>query len=465
MTDKHVDDLIRKLEMEVAPDPAFVSRTFDRLEPRVRRTRRDATHRLWRPQRWLVDGIAVRRIALAGTQPSVRWLLVAVALAIAVTGVILAAGTRPRLLVTVPPSLTDASPAPSQVPPATVSPQPSRGPAVTVGPNWRWVETGAMLEPRIEHTATLLRDGRVLVAGGMDQDGVILASAEIYDPATAIWAPTAPMNWTRYGHDALLLADGSVLVAGGSAPVSSGGSSAVVGEIWDPATGRWTETGPPVYGRATALASLHDGRVLVVGGTAPGVASGVFDPEHGTWTETGPVIVWRYNHALVALRDGSVLLAGGDHRDGMSEVPVTTLEVFDPGTGTWTAAADMAEGLDVRGGGILLPGGEVLIATSDWQVHLYDPSNRVVRPVARAPQPWMSQPALLADGTVLFNFGDSAGLFDPETRVWVTAEPPAESRYGGSATLLATGELLVTGGQSLLNQRVVLAPVVFGPGD
>src|SRR5262249_9666127 len=79
-----------------------------------------------------------------------------------------------------------------------------------------WSYTGSMTTPRRSHTATLLPNGKVLVAGGSDDVDNILASAEVYDPSTGSWTPTGSMRDAHRIHSAILLPNGKVLVAGGS---------------------------------------------------------------------------------------------------------------------------------------------------------------------------------------------------------------------------------------------------------
>jgi hypothetical protein len=151
-----------------------------------------------------------------------------------------------------------------------------------------------MIEARAHHTATLLRDGRVLVAGGSSvgfiiPEGVephLLASAELYDPGSGSWTPTGSMIEVRNGHTATLLPDGRVLVAGGYSVGGVGGPVASA-ELYDPSTGSWTPTGSMMRARAGHTATLlPDGRVLVAGGSGGDsgtVASAeLYDPGSGT---------------------------------------------------------------------------------------------------------------------------------------------------------------------------------------
>ncbi len=102
-----------------------------------------------------------------------------------------------------------------------------------------WAATGSMNSSRIVHTATLLQNGTVLAAGGVDDDYDMQASAELYSPAAGTWAPTGSLNQARYYHAAALLDDGRVLVAGGINE-----SMAYIGsaEVYSPTTGGWTTT-------------------------------------------------------------------------------------------------------------------------------------------------------------------------------------------------------------------------------
>src|SRR5262249_3699891 len=158
-----------------------------------------------------------------------------------------------------------------------------------------------MSEGRRAFTLTRLLNGKVLAAGGFNTNGAT-ASADIYDPATAQWTPTNPLQTPRGLHSATLLPDGRVLVAGGedlqptppgANPVDSALASA---EIYDPATGQWTPTGSlgQVRQEQTAML-LPNGKVLVAAGEAyfdglfPTSAE-LYDPASGKWSPTLPLL-------------------------------------------------------------------------------------------------------------------------------------------------------------------------------
>jgi hypothetical protein len=152
-----------------------------------------------------------------------------------------------------------------------------------------------------------LPSGKVLVTGGYGRSGS-LASAEVYDPATGAWSTTGPLATTRDNHTATLLPSGKVLVTGGYGP---GGSA----EVYDPATGAWSTTGPLATARYDHTATLlPSGKVLVTGGGGPNghlASAEVYDPATGAWSTTGPLATARDNHTATLLPSGKVLVTGG----------------------------------------------------------------------------------------------------------------------------------------------------------
>src|SRR5437773_2566641 len=145
-----------------------------------------------------------------------------------------------------------------------------------------WLSTGNLNTARVNHTATLLPNGKVLVVGGSTNDGNRLDSAELYDPATGTWAVTDRLNASRAGHTATLVPNGQVPVVGGAQTFSTLDTA----ELYDPATGTWTRTNPPAANRFDHTATLlQTGKVLIAGGASQGFAIGaeLYDPprRHG----------------------------------------------------------------------------------------------------------------------------------------------------------------------------------------
>jgi hypothetical protein len=201
---------------------------------------------------------------------------------------------------------------------------------------------------RSSHTATLLRDGRVLIIGGYGADGERLATAELYVPATGRFSATGSMPSPRADQTATLLADGRVLIVGGTGPGYTFLASAL---LYDPKTGTFAPTGSMSVPRESATATLlRDGRVLVAGGHAGRheairiyASAEVYDPATGRFTAVGDMTIARHKHDAVQLRDGRVLIVGGsDERDDAGLYRST--EIFDPSTGSFHAAGRLHEG-------------------------------------------------------------------------------------------------------------------------
>jgi hypothetical protein len=258
-----------------------------------------------------------------------------------------------------------------------------------------WAHTGSLNFPRIGHTATLLTNGQVLVAGGEDSQSHLIAASELYNPATGTWAVTGSLATPRIDHTATLLANGEVLVAGG---VSTGYIASA--ELYNPSTGQWSATGSMSVSRAFAGAAL--------------------------------------------LRNGQVLLAGGSNLEGTSN---TTAELFTPVTGKWTATTDMPGGHSSPA--TLLGSGKVLVIGSGGVI--YDPTT--AQWTATGPLYYSitgGSAALLGNGDVLA-YGNhfscyAAQYFSPSTNTWArTIGQCGNSVSNGPLALLGTGKVLLAG--------------------
>jgi len=236
--------------------------------------------------------------------------------------------------------------------------------------NGSWAASGNLGTARWAHTATLLRNGKVLITGGISalfDNTYPLASAELYDPALGTWAATGSLTTTRAYHTATLLPNGKVLVAGGYLNGTYGHLESA--ELYDPASGTWAATGSLVTARAVQSATLlRDGKVLVLGGwgTANGTVSvlasaELYDPSSGNWAATGSLATGRYLNTATLLSDGKVLVAGGYVGGTTDDSWLKSAELYDPASGTWAATGDLLTRRAAHTA-TLLPNGDVLVA-------------------------------------------------------------------------------------------------------
>jgi len=335
----------------------------------------------------------------------------------------------------------------------------------------RFTPTGSLNEARGLHTATLLPDNRVLVAYGSNSSSytnatgyVGLSSVEVYDPGPGTFTEIVGDDGAGiYGHTATLLQNGEVLLAGGfvNSVWDYGGSTSSNGTgLYDSATGVFSGTGNMTANRGDHTATLlTNGKVLIAGGadqdpTGTGLASAeLYDPSTGTFTQTGSMAVGRFLHTATLLQNGKVLMVGG----ALTSVsdPVATAEVYDPSTGIFTVTGAMATAREQHTA-TLLPDGRVLIvggttstgATATAEV--YDPSTgsfSVTGSMAEART--FHTATLLVNGKVLVAGGDensTAEVYDPATGYFSITGGMEIGRSGHTATLLPNGSVLVAGG-------------------
>jgi Galactose oxidase, central domain/Kelch motif len=357
-----------------------------------------------------------------------------------------------------------ASASPSQ-PVATPIPTPAASTAIASP----MALTGPLGAGRQIHTATLLADGRVVIAGGFDFADLPLASASLYDPATNTFSPTGSMAAARGLDTATLLSDGRVLIAGGG-PASwvHPGPYLASAELYDPKTGTFSPTGSMTTTREAQTATrLNDGRVLIAGGIDVGqhaVASAeLYDPKAGTFSPTGSMTTARAFHTATLLSDGRVLIVGGNAGIwGFTGAIRASAEIYNPKTGTFSVTGPMTSARAwhtatlLSDGRVLMTGG-VNAGVQLASAELYDPKTGTFTPTGSMKDARVYQTAaLLSDGRVLVAGGGadytngiflaSAELYDPKTGTFRVTGSMIEARTYQTASVLADGRVLVTGG-------------------
>jgi hypothetical protein len=360
---------------------------------------------------------------------------------------------------------TTAAATPYATPPPTPQTTPRPTPAPTYGPPGKFVATGSMTRGRDGHTATLLLDGRVLMAGGEGYDEG--RSAEMYDPKTGKFSRTGSMAVGRWVATATLLLDGRVLIFGGWEYTDRDHrAESASAELYDPRTGTFARTGSLSAPRHFQTATrLRDGRVLVAGGEVAGDYQGsdtaeLYDPATGKFSPTGSMTRARVFHTATLLLDGHVLIAGGNGD--------SSAELYDPVMGTFSETGSMTV-VNEYHVATLLSDGRVLVAGGGEREGITYPSAELYDPTAGTFSPTGSMinqcncsvgsaasAPLLADGRVLVpdlvspgssEFVASAELYDPATGTFSQAGPMSRFREGFTDTLLADGRVLFAGNE------------------
>jgi large repetitive protein len=282
-----------------------------------------------------------------------------------------------------------------------VGSQPTRPslPALIPADHGMFTSTGSMAVGREQPSATLLRDGRVLVIGGYRP----VALAELWDPDTGEFSPAGTLVHARWAHTATLLADGRVLVVGGVGVPGDGDADGhlTVAELWDPSTLSFSALSSPSQARFTGTAAL--------------------------------------------MPDGRVLISGGSDVSDAGPVPA---EVWDPASGAFGPAESLAA--TVRPDGTLLADGRVLVIDG-LVARLWDPATYSYSAAGSLHQArsYGTTSTLLSDGRVLVVGGDdspgSAEIWDPSTLTFERTGAPLERRSRHTAVLLADGRVLVLG--------------------
>ena len=328
-----------------------------------------------------------------------------------------------------------------------------------------WVTNGPLATARYNHTATLLANGKVLVAGGYNPTFFYLSSAELFDPATGNWSAAGSMATNRSTFTATMLPNGKVLVVGGFAQNGFNIPTYSSAELYDPLSGTWTNTGSLNVARAGHTATLlTNGQVLVAGGYVAGLgnptayigSAELYDPVAGTWTLTGSLAAARFGHTATLLPNGKVLVAAGQS----NSLYLASAEVYDPNLGTWAATGPLTTSRAMHTA-TLLPNGNVLVAggartNSIASAELYNPATGTWTNTGSMAYARVYHTAtLLPNGTVLVTGGfhspdvySSAEIYDPASGAWAATSAMTTARENHTATLLTNGNVLVVAGQN-----------------
>ena len=251
-----------------------------------------------------------------------------------------------------------------------------------------WSSGGDMLTAHYSHTATLLSNGKVLVAG---QEG-----AELYDPVTNTWSRTGSMVNGGSGHTAILLPNGKVLVTGGGFGDS---------ELYNPDVNTWSSAGSMIttHGKPNVIL-LQNGNVLVAGGISNLIANAeLYDSVNNTWGNAGSMATGRNNTTATLLSTGKILVIGDIPSGG---------ELYDPTTNTWSSADSM-----------------VMEGRSKYTISSTLNGN-----------------VLITGGWYVSRLTAGAELYDSATNTWSSAGNMSIARRGFTATTLQNGNVLVAGG-------------------
>ncbi|HRG47185.1 MAG TPA: kelch repeat-containing protein [Leptospiraceae bacterium] len=322
--------------------------------------------------------------------------------------------------------------------------------------------TGSLNEGRYNHTATLLSNGNVLIAGGYSNSSGYRSSAELYDPTKGKFTLTGSMTLAREKHTASLLNTGKILIVGGYNS-SSGTMSST--ELYDPTTGSFTSgtstTSPRYLHTATVL---QNGKVLLTGGsnrssignTTVYATAELYDPAAGVFTATGSMNVARFTHNAVLLSSGKVLVSGGAN----ITTNLSSAEVYDPTTGIFTLISSSMNLSRFNHTANTLSSGKVLIAGQNStstlvNAQVYDPTANVFLTTGAMGTGRSEQIAVtLPNGKILLTGGRSADngyladgeIYDEMLGTFASVGNMKSIRVAHTGTLLGNGNVLIVGG-------------------
>ena len=339
-------------------------------------------------------------------------------------------------------------------------------------------DTGSLATARALHSSVTLPNGMVLIAGGspsFSNRAVAFASAELYNPVTHTFTAAGSMHVGRSAFSMTLLQNGLVLVAGGlngTAAVSSA-------ELFDPSTNNFTLlSNSMVTARVDHIATLlANGKVLITGGNSNGTelaSAEIFDPTTNTFTATSQSMTTaRDLHQAVLLPNGKVFITGGFATSGANNA-LASAELYDPVADTFTATGSMATPRYEHASALLFTG-KVLVGggfsgngftTPLVAAEIYDPSTGTFGPTTNAPRAlvgFLSSVPVLADGTVFLQDSVDAQIYDPTAGTFRLTGNTTTLQAQPLTALMADGTVLVTGGVGSDGNTGVANAEIFYP--
>lgn len=354
---------------------------------------------------------------------------------------------------------------------SVTNPSPGGGTSATVGP---WAPTGNMTMGRYLHTQTLLKNGKVLVSGGGVFAGLVYsvsATAEIYDPTSRSFTSTGSMIVARAYSSATLLGNGKVLIAGGTSSAPNGSPSLgalASAELYDPTSGTFSSTGSMTAARMFPIATLlSNSTVLITGGVDSNgnilSSAEIYNPGTGTFTATASMSTSRYTQTATLLANGKVLVAAGQTINAGQVIDLNSAELYDPSNRTFTPTGSLVMGREtpvaqlLNNGNVLIAGGYQQPLGILMEAEVYDPVKGTFNPTGNMGTPRnLFSSALLGDGTVLVVGGvdgstiqQSAEIYNPATNKFTATWMMSTPRVWTVTTALSDGSNLVAGGNGI----------------
>ncbi|MFO1470688.1 MAG: kelch repeat-containing protein [Turneriella sp.] len=323
-----------------------------------------------------------------------------------------------------------------------------------------WYPAGNLNIGRMDHSATLLLDGRVLIIGGRDANSNLIPIAESYNVTSKTFTVIGPMITPRMGHSATLLSDGRVLIVGGVIDTWTGiGTSSA--EIFEPTTNTFIAVGASNRVAVNHTANtLPNGKILISGGgdnLAPSNQTDIFDPSTNSFIPGPTMNSAHFYSATQFLAGGRLLISGGSAND----IVTAQSEIYDFTTNTWLVTGSLNQGrmahaaVSLANGNVLVTGG-LYNSTVFSSTEIFDAATGVYKAGPNLSQArFYAQAVRGYDGRVYVMGGNYAGItltsveiFSEDGSTIVAGPNLIQPRNFYSATALPSGAILLVGGIS-----------------